>query len=124
QAGARGWGFADYGGKSGLRVWACSILPEHVRLVVGRSRLTIEQVVIQLKGDATGRLVGEGVHPFGHLAAPGGRPPKCWGRGEWKVYLDDPADVRRAIRYVENNPMKEGKPPQRWPFVVPYSPDP
>jgi hypothetical protein len=26
----------------------------------------------------------------------------------------------QAIRYVENNPIKEGKPAQKWDFVVPY----
>jgi hypothetical protein len=35
------------------------------------------------------------------------------------VYLDPP-DVPRAVRYVEQNPAKEGKPPRCWEFVVPY----
>ena len=38
-----------------------------------------------------------------------------------EVYLDTAEDVVRAIRYVENNPIKEGKKPQRWSFVVPYA---
>jgi hypothetical protein len=28
----------------------------------------------------------------------------------------------RAIRYVENNPVKENKPPQRWTSVTPFEP--
>jgi hypothetical protein len=28
--------------------------------------------------------------------------------------------VARAVRYVEDNPLKEGKRRQRWSFVVPY----
>jgi hypothetical protein len=28
--------------------------------------------------------------------------------------------VRRAILYVEDNPLKEGKPRQRWSFVTPF----
>lgn len=122
QARAVGRGFGAYVRKAGLPVWACAILPEHVHLVVGRSRLRIEQVVIQLKGAATRRLIEEGLHPFGHLAKPGEQPPKCWARGEWSVFLSTPADIIRSIRYVENNPLKEGKPPQRWNFVVPYQP--
>jgi hypothetical protein len=46
--------------------------------------------------------------------------PSPWARKWWKVFLDDEEDILRAIRYVERNPRKEGKPPQRWSFVVPY----
>jgi hypothetical protein len=28
--------------------------------------------------------------------------------------------IARAIRYVEDNPLKEGKPRQRWPMVKPF----
>ena len=77
--------------------------------------------MIQLKGAATRRLIEEGLHPFAHLAKPGEQPPKCWARGEWSVFLDTPADIVRSVRYVENNPLKEGKPPQRWDFVVAYN---
>jgi hypothetical protein len=78
----------------------------------------MEQVVIQLKGDATERLLEEGLHPFGHIRLANGRPPKCWARGEWKVFLDTDEDVGRAVSYVEENPPKEGKPRQRWAFVT------
>src|SRR4051794_14660183 len=44
QARAVGRGFAGYAAESGLPVWACSILPEHVHLVTGRFRLSVEQV--------------------------------------------------------------------------------
>lgn len=29
-------------------------------------------------------------------------------------------DIVRAIGYVEDNPVKEGKPRQNWSFVKPY----
>ena len=115
QARAVGRGFADYVSRSGLTVWACAVLPDHVHLVLGRFRLDVEKVVIQLKGAATERLVAEGLHPFGGEA-------KCFVRGEWKAFLESPADVARAIRYVEANPVREGLPRQRWPFVTPYDP--
>ena len=41
----------------------------------------------------------------------GGRP--VWGEHGWNIYLDEPPDVWRAIRYVEQNPLKEGKRLQR-----------
>ena len=118
QARAIGQGFGRYVARSRLSVWACAILPDHVHVVVGRPAMAVEQLVIQLKGDATRSLIEEGVHPFADVKDRQGRPPKCFARGEWKVFLD-PEDVTRAIRYVEENPVKEGKPPQRWSFVVP-----
>ena len=32
-----------------------------------------------------------------------------WGEHGWNVYLESAAAVERAIRYVSNNPLKEGK---------------
>jgi hypothetical protein len=46
--------------------------------------------------------------------------PEAWAEGLWKVFLFTPQDVQRAIRYVENNPPREGLPRQDWEFVVPY----
>jgi hypothetical protein len=34
------------------------------------------------------------------------------------VYLNSVQDIQRAMRYVENNPMREGHKPQRWGFVT------
>ena len=119
QARALGWGFARYVKQSKLPVWACAILPDHVHMVVGRPGMKVEQLVIQLKGAATESLQEQGIHPFGQMKDKQGRTPKCFARGEWKVYLD-PADVPRAVRYVDENPVKEGKKPQHWKFVVAY----
>jgi REP element-mobilizing transposase RayT len=119
QARAVGRGFARYAERSGLRIRACAILPDHVHLVLDRHRLAVESLVIQLKGDATQSLLDENLHPFGAIREKNGRPPTCFARGQWKLFLDSLEDVRRTIRYVENNPEKEGKPRQRWSFVVP-----
>jgi REP element-mobilizing transposase RayT len=108
QARAVARGFAEYARKSGLVVYACAIMPDHVHLVVGRSRMTVERVVIQLKGAAVRRLRAEGIAPASS---------KCFARGQWKVFLD-PEDVDRAIEYVENNPVKEGLRRQNWKFVT------
>jgi hypothetical protein len=45
----------------------------------------------------------------------------CWSAKLWKVYLNS-QDITRAIAYVEQNPVKEGKPRQRWSFVTPFKP--
>jgi len=119
QARAVGRGFAEDVKKSELRVWACAVMPDHVHLVVGKFRMTMEKLTIQLKQAATTRLVAEGVHPFQHLKPPDGPPPKCFAEGEWKGYLG-PDDVERCVRYVEMNPIKEGLPTQvgKWSFVT------
>jgi hypothetical protein len=72
------------------------------------------------KGEATERLIAEGIHPFGEWPRKNGRLPKCFARGEWKVYLDSIQEIRRAIAYVENNPLKEGKRRQRWSFITTF----
>jgi REP element-mobilizing transposase RayT len=120
QARAVGRGFADYLKRSGVVLWACSILPAHVHLVVARHTYSVEKIVNLLKGDASRQLVDEGLHPLADRRDRNGRLPKVFARGEWKVFLDSAADIVRAIRYVEQNPIKEGKPPQRWPFVTAF----
>ena len=113
-------GFADWVQRNGVTIWACSILPEHAHLVVARHRYKVEQVANLLKGASTRALIAEGLHPLAKLVPPDQRPPKVWARNQWKVFLDAPADIRRTIRYVEENPPKEGKDRQRWSWVTPY----
>jgi REP element-mobilizing transposase RayT len=113
QARAVGQGFAHYLDRAGIDVWACSILPKHVHMVIGRHKFDVEYIVNQLKGHATRRLMAEQVHP---------EAPRAWARGMWKVFLNDADDIDRAVRYVENNPLKEGLLPQRWAFVRPSPP--
>jgi REP element-mobilizing transposase RayT len=114
---AVGQGFSEYADKAGLSIWACAILPDHVHLVLGSFRSEIKQVVIQLKGAATRRLETEGLHPMARFPRRNGRVAKAFAVGEWKVFLDTADDIVRAMRYVENNPEKEGLPRQRWSFV-------
>jgi REP element-mobilizing transposase RayT len=120
QAKSIGEGFAAASRKSDLSIWACSILPEHVHLVIARHRYKVEQVANLLKGAATKELTRSGLHPLASRAKTGQPPPTPWARGQWKVYLDDEESIENAIHYVEENPVKEGKPPQRWRFVTPF----
>jgi hypothetical protein len=43
-----------------------------------------------------------------------------WGGLGWKVFLDEPEDVWRTIRYIDDNPTKMGQERQTHPFVMPY----
>jgi REP element-mobilizing transposase RayT len=119
QARAIGIGFGNAVRRSSLVVLACSILPQHVHMIVGRHTYEIEKICIQLKGEATKQLNREQLHPM-NVFTSNGKTPSLWEEGLWKVFLDDDANIKAAINYVEQNPVKEGKPLQRWSFVTPF----
>ena len=118
QARAIGQGFYVASQKAGYQILACAILPDHVHVVVAAHRNKPTMVVGHLKREATLQLVAQGLHPFQQLYEAGRPLPSCWAEKCWKVYLDTRADEERAIRYVEDNPQKEGKPRQHWSCVV------
>jgi len=118
---AVGDGIGKYVAEAKLSIWACAVLRDHVHLVIAATSMDIPQRVIQLKGSATETLVARGIHPFQSDVANGKRPPKCFARGEWIVFLDTLVDVERAIDYAERNPEKEGLPRQHWDFVTPWA---
>ncbi len=121
QAAAVGRGFATMCQKSSYTIWACSILPEHTHLVIARHTYKVEQMVNLLKGAATRQLVTEGCHPLAACAQPGKRAPRMWAEHEWKVFLDSEEAVENAVCYVEENPERENKPRQVWPFVTRFA---
>ncbi len=89
-------------------MYACSILPEHVHLVVGRHHYDVEQVVRVMKQSATEELTKDRRHPLAVYRDREGKLPMPWARKCWHVFLEDDADVARAVTYVERHPMKEG----------------
>jgi REP element-mobilizing transposase RayT len=93
-------------------VWAASILPEHVHLVVARHERNIEQIVGHLKSSAT-HLLRTSEHRDAEV--------RIWASRCWPVFLNTEQDIRRAVRYVEENPLKERKRRQSRSFVTPYS---
>ncbi len=111
QALAIGEGFATAAGEGPYRVYACAILPEHVHLVIGAGPRRIRAVVGHLRSRATHVLRQRGLWDDQ-------RP--LWGAHGWNVYGETVAAVERAIRYVNENPLKEGKKRQHWSFVVPF----
>jgi REP element-mobilizing transposase RayT len=93
-------------------IYACSILPEHVHMVIGRHDRPIRRIVGHFKTRARQQTSKQGLWPS--------KDRPVWGEHSWAVYLDRPERVRRAIRYVQGNPEKEGSPRQCWAFVTPY----
>jgi REP element-mobilizing transposase RayT len=114
---AVGNGFGKFAEKNGLAILACAVLPDHFHLVIARDDYAVEQAVTLLKGAATRELEAVALHPMASFPRVKGRLAKCFGRGEWKVFLDDPEEIPRAIGYVDDNPGKAGLPRQHWPFV-------
>ncbi len=112
-----GAGFGRFCASRGLVMLACAVLPEHVHLVMTRHRYAVEQAATLLKGAASRALEEAGIHPLARFPRRHGRLATCWSRGEWKVFLTEAEHVARAVEYVEQNPIKEGLPQQRWPFV-------
>jgi REP element-mobilizing transposase RayT len=121
QALAIAHGFATYVRRSGVVIYACSILPTHCHAVVARHRYSVEQISNLLKGAASTALLHEGLHPFAGNPYADGTLPTPWARGKWDRFLGCDEDVVRSIDYTNSNPGKERKPRQTWSFVTRYT---
>lgn len=121
QALAVAHGFARVVTKSGYVIYACAILPQHTHLVVGRHHYSIEQVVRRLKQAASIALAEEGVHPLQNYSEKDGSIPTPWARRCWKCFIDNEPYAHAAIKYVFRDPTKEGKSPQQWSFLTPFT---
>lgn len=96
---------------SGYTCYACAIMPDHVHVVIRKHRDTAELMIANLHRESHLQLRASGHRDDEH---------PVWGGKGWKVYLEDADDVRRTIRYVEDNPVKIRQPRQTWTFVTPY----
>ena len=122
QALSVGVGFKVAVEESQYAIYACSILPHHVHMVVARHpQHNAERIAGHLKARATHQLILDGLHPLASFRQRDGTIPSPWARKSWPVFLTTDEDIRLAIQYVENNPIKEHKPRQRWSFVVPFT---
>jgi REP element-mobilizing transposase RayT len=115
QARAIARGFAWACSEAGYQCWACAIMTDHAHLVMAGHERGIDLIRSHLKARATRQLNDEGLNP---LPREHGISP--WARKGWTVFLDDDADVRRAIAYVNANPARAGLRPQAWRFVAAY----
>jgi REP element-mobilizing transposase RayT len=107
-----GQGFQCAVEESVYRITACAILPEHVHLVVLRHERKVERIIGHLKTRATQKLAEAELWPCADQPV--------WAEGCWKVFIDDEAHLAKAVAYVENNPVKEGRDAQSWSFVTPW----
>lgn len=105
QARAVGEGFAKFSSNSKLGMWACSILPKHVHLVVGRHRYKMEITANLLKGAATKRLNEVGLHPMSDHKQEDGRVPHMWAKHQWVAYLDSEQHVGTDLTSAQRNEL-------------------
>ncbi|MEM6334864.1 MAG: hypothetical protein AAF823_16150 [Planctomycetota bacterium] len=118
QAQAVARGFGEAAEEAGYRVAALAVLPDHAHVVMRWDRKDYKAIARHLKAKATQRLSAEGVHPMAGETGRGGRLPSPWARGCWCPFIDSWDYFERAVKYVEENPVKAGLPRQRWEFVV------
>ena len=115
---ARGFSLAVM--ESKYIIYACAIMPDHTHIVAGPHDYGSVKMVGHLKGRATQQLRAEGLHPFENHAKQDGTLPPIWARRGWSVFLNSRDEVRRAIGYTNENPVREGLKQQSWSIVQPY----
>ena len=91
--------------------YACVIMPDHVHILIRRHKHSAEEMIQNLQFTSRDALHHAGLVPDSH---------PVWSAGGWKTFLDHPNDVRRTIRYIDNNPIKGRRPEQQWSFVTSY----
>ncbi len=116
---AEGFGVAI--DKSRFTIWACSILPQHVHLVIARHRFKVEYIAGLLKGEATKSLNQSSLHPLADYKRHDGNTPTPWNTKSYRGFLESEQEIEDAIAYVLENPIKEGKKKQTWKFVTPFA---
>jgi REP element-mobilizing transposase RayT len=106
-----GMAFAGVVRDQNYTCYACAIMPDHVHVLIRKHRHKAEQMIDNLQQAGRRCMIDRGrrdpIHPV-------------WGGPGWKVYLETQDGIRRVAKYIERNPMKAGRPPQHWPFVVHY----
>jgi REP element-mobilizing transposase RayT len=103
--------FADVIRKMRYTCYACAIMPDHIHLVIRKHRDLAEVMIhnFQMESRAGVLLLKQRFiqHPV-------------WGGPGWKVFLNSPQDIKRTIKYVEDNPIKARLAPQSFEFVTEY----
>jgi REP element-mobilizing transposase RayT len=103
--------FAETIRKRKYTCYASAIMPDHVHLLIRKHRDRADAMIEAFQEASRMRLIEAGIRSENH---------PVWGGPGWNVFLDCVEDIERTIRYIEQNPVKIGRPIQRWNFVTPY----
>ena len=104
-------GFAQAVQSCGYTCYACAILFDHVHLIIRKHKHSAEEMIENLQHFSRLRLSAGGLRTKDH---------PTWCRSGWKIFLDHPDEIRRTIKYVEDNPLPYRMVRQHWDFVTPY----
>ena len=91
--------------------YACAIMPDHVHLLIRKHRDKAEKMIEHFQDATRADFIARGMRSTNH---------PVWGGPGWKVYLETRDDIRRVIKYIEDNPIQVRRPRQTWDFVAPY----
>jgi REP element-mobilizing transposase RayT len=91
--------------------YACAIMPDHVHALIRKHRDRAETMIERLQEASRAKLIEAGRRSPTH---------PVWGGPGWKVFLYTADDLRRIARYIQDNPIKAGRPQQQWGFVKQY----
>jgi REP element-mobilizing transposase RayT len=91
--------------------YACAIMPDHVHVLIRKHKHQAEEMIQNLQKESHLKLRESDRINWEH---------PVWGGPGWKVFLDSPEEIRRTIKYIEENPVKIGLPRQGWEFVKMY----
>ena len=92
-------------------VWACAILANHMHMVIRRHRDDGKTIWLRIAERVRTDLRG-----FNSIAV----DHPIWAARPYGVFLYSQPDIQRCVRYVAENPGKEGLPSQHFPFVQAY----
>jgi REP element-mobilizing transposase RayT len=91
--------------------YAWVVMPDHVHGLIRKHKHKAEEMIANFQHHSRLRLSAA-------LNLPEGHP--VWTRGGHAIYLDRPDEVRRTIKYIKDNPLKNHLPRQSYDFVIPY----
>ena len=92
--------------------YECAVMPDHVHILIRRHGDRAEDMVEALQTAAKAALFEAGKRPANH---------PVWTDGPgWKTFVNTQRQFVNEVKYIGNNPLKAGRPQQRWDFVQEY----
>ena len=86
-------------------------MPDHAHLLIRKHKHQAEDMIEHFQESSRLYLSQAGIRS---------EDPPTWTEGGWKVFLYHSLEIRRIVRYIEENPVRWRMPSQQWPFVIKY----
>jgi REP element-mobilizing transposase RayT len=90
-----GRAFGDVIRRRTYTCYACAVMPDHVHLLIRKHRDDAETMIEELQAASR-----DAIHEMKRFD----REHPIWGGPGWKVFLETTEEMRRVVRYVEENP--------------------